>query len=351
MRIIVSVAITRLGETTQTVYSELLDQLRAAAVIPHSGSFVSKSIAGATYWYVQRKDGGRNRQIYLGVESPELLETIDRSQGARSALAEEESRRRELVTMVVAGGMASEQAAIAGVLTTLADAGLFRAGAVLVGTQAFGCIANMLGVRFEQQNLRTADVDVAQGAISVGIGAMRTDILEELRASDPRFMAVPGLNPRKPRTKFKVRGRDLRIDLLTPGTRDGAKPIFLPHLNAAAQPLPGLGYLLEERAEAVVVAAAGILVSVPSPAAFALHKLWVAGRRRVSEQQKARKDLRQSAQLLEVLLADRPGDVKNAWRRLPASMTASVRRFARQLDDALRNALGQTVQDTALARR
>jgi len=339
------VTITRIGETTQTVYSELLDQLRAATVVPRNGSFVSKSIAGTTYWYVQRKDGGRRRQIYLGVESPELLETINRSQDARAALAEEESRRRELVTMAIAGGMASEQAAVASVLTTLADAGLFRAGAVLVGTQAFGCIANMLGVRFEQQSLRTADVDVAQGAISVGVGEMRTDLLDELRASDPRFAVVPGLDPREPSTSFKVRGRDLRVDLLTPGRRDDAKPVFLPHLNAATQPLLGLGYLLEERAEVVVLAASGILVSVPSPAAYALHKLWVADRRNVSEQQKARKDLRQSSQLLEVLLADRPGDVRSAWRRLPPRMMSSVRRSARQFDDSLREALGKTVRD------
>jgi hypothetical protein len=311
---------------------------------------VSKSIAGTTYWYVQRKDGGRTRQIYLGVESPELLETIRRAEESRSSLVEDERRRRELVTMLVAGGMASESAPVGGVLTALADAGLFRAGAVLVGTQAFGCIANMLGVRFEQQNLRTADVDVAQGAISVGIGAMRTDILEELRASDPRFVAVPELDPRHPSTSFRVRGRDLRVDLLTPGTREGAKPVYLPHLNAAAQPLPGLGYLLEKRAEAVVVAGAAILVYVPFPAAYALHKLWVAERRDVSQQQKALKDRRQSGQVLEVLLADRPDDVTDAWKRLSPKMMAVVRRSARHLDDAVREALGRTVRDTALSR-
>lgn len=343
-------AITRLGETTQTVYSELLDQLRGSALIPHSGSFVSKTIAGTTYWYVQRKDGGRKRQIYLGVESPELLAKIGRAEEARAALAEDEIRRRELVAMLVAGGMASEKGAVAGVLTTLADAGLFRAGAVLVGTQAFACIANMLGVRFEQQNLRTADVDVAQRTINVGIGAIQTDLLEDLRASDPRFFAVPELDPRVPGTSFKVRGRDLRVDLLTPGTREGASPVYLPHLNAAAQPLPGLGYLLEETVEAVVVAAAGILVYIPSPAAFAFHKLWVAARRNVSEQQKARKDLRQAGQLLEVLLEDRPADVRKAWRRLTTSMATSVRRSFRQLDDTLRQTLAGTIKDAASQR-
>lgn len=344
-------AITRIGETTQTVYSELLDQLRASPLIPHSGSFVSKSIAGTTYWYVQRKDGGHKRQIYLGAESPELLERVARVNEARDALAEEERRRRELVTMLVAGGMTSETSAVAGVLTTLADAALFRAGAVLVGTQAFGCIANMLGVRFERQNLRTADVDVAQSAISVGVGEMRTDILDELRAADPRFVAVPELDPREPSTSFKVRGRDLRVDLLIAGAREGAKPIHLPHLNAAAQPLPGLGYLLAETAEAVVVAGSGILVHVPSPAAFALHKLWVSERRNVSEQSKARKDLRQAEQLLEVLLEDRPADVQNAWQRLPPRMAASIRRSVRRLDEEVRDTLGRTVRDVALSRR
>jgi len=344
-------AINRLGETTLTVYSELLDQLRGSALIPHSGSFVSKAIGGTRYWYVQRMDGGRRRQIYLGAESPELLATIARSENARSSLKEEESRRRELVAMLVAGGMASEKGAVAGVLTMLADAGLFRAGAVLVGTQAFACIANLLGVRFEQQSLRTADVDVAQRAIGVGIGEMRTDILEELRASDPRFVAVPELDPRQPSTSFKVRGRDLRVDLLIPGSREGARPVLLPHLNAAAQPLPGLGYLLGETAEALIVAAAGILVSVPAPAAFALHKLWVAGRRNVSENLKARKDMRQSAQVLEVLLEDRPDDLRKAWRRLPANMAIAVRRSARRLDTELSSALGLVVKDAALSRR
>jgi hypothetical protein len=339
------VTISRLGETTNTVYSELLDQLRAAPVTPHSGSFVSKSIAGTNYWYVQRKDGGRKRQIYLGVESPELLETMARVQGSREALAEDEARRRELVTMLAGGGMASEGAAVAGVLTTLADAGLFRAGAVLIGTQAFRCMANMLGVRFDEANLRTADVDLAQGTISVGIGAMRTDLLEELRASDPRFVAVPELDAKQPSTSFKVRGRDLRVDLLTPGTREGAKPVYLPHLNAAAQPMPGLGYLLDDTTDAAVIAAAGIPVRVPFPAAFALHKLWVAERRNVSEQQKARKDRRQAAQLIELLLQDRPADLRTAWRRLPVRMAAGVRRSARQLDADLWSKLGRLVTD------
>jgi hypothetical protein len=344
-------AIERVSETTAAVYSELLDQLRAAVPIPQSGSFVSKVIGGSTYWYAQRADGGRRRQIYLGPETPELLSTIERAEEARRSMLDESGRRRELVTMLVAGGMASESAAVASVLSLLADAALFRTGAVLVGTQAFRCIANLLGTRFEGENLRTADVDLAQGAISVAVGEMQTDLLEELRASDPRFVAVPELDPRNPSTSFKVRGRDLRVDLLAPGTRDAAKPVFIRHLNAAAQPLPGLGYLIAETILAAVVAGPGLLVTVPEPAAFALHKLWVAQRRNTAEQLKARKDRRQATQLLEVLVGDRPGDLYKAWRRLPAGMKTIVRRAITQLDPELRRGIGLQVKDAALARR
>jgi hypothetical protein len=66
-----------------------------------------------------------------------------------------------------------------------------------------------------------------------------------LRAAEPRFFAVPGFDPREPSTSFKVRERDLRVDFLVPGR--GTRPVLLRHLKTAAQPLPGLEYLLEFR--------------------------------------------------------------------------------------------------------
>ena len=47
----------RLPETVQVLYAELLDQLRAADKdfhLPGGGSFVSKTIGGGVYWYLQR---------------------------------------------------------------------------------------------------------------------------------------------------------------------------------------------------------------------------------------------------------------------------------------------------------
>lgn len=316
------------------LYAELLDHLRAAEHelhLPVGGSFVSKAIGTGRYWYLQRHEEGRRTQTYLGAETPQLLEQI---QAARQQQGDVK-RRRQLVAMLVAGGAASESAAFTTVLQVLADSFVFRLGGLLVGTQAFVCYANMLGVRFKKETLRTADIDVAENAaISVAVGREASlDILDRLRTVEPRFVAVPELDARDPSTSLKVRGRDLRVDFLTTarrGTRN--KPVLLPHLNIAAQPLEGLDYLMEMTARAAVVGGSGILVNVPLPGRFALHKLWVARSRPVSEQTKARKDWLQAQQILEVLRSDRPEDVAEAiaamkkrpsmWRRIEKEVAA-----------------------------
>lgn len=337
------------GESVQTLYAELLDQLRAAdaeaAVHGLSGTFVSKTIRGRTYWYLQKSEGAAKRQIYIGPETPQLLARIEETANRRAIVAADEKRRREIVGMLEAGNLHRETAATGVVLRVLADASVFRAGGVLVGTQAFTAIANMLGVSFEKQSLRTADVDVAHDTtIPLGLQEPPVDLLERLRAYDPGFFAVPGLDSRQPSTSFHVRGRDLRVDFLTPaaGKRDDPQPVYLPHLRVAAQPLPGLDYVLHGNVDAAVIAGNGVHVNVPNPARFAFHKLWLASERPVSEAAKARKDLRQAEQVLEVLADDRPADVTAAWmdlsrrRSLFRGAKASFGKLAADLQERLK---------------
>lgn len=338
----------RLGESVHTIYAELLDQLRAAdaeaAMRGLSGTFVSKTIRGRTYWYLQKSEGAAKRQIYVGAESPQLLAQIEAAADHRSSVTADEKRRREIVGMLEAGGMFRETAAIGTVLRVLADASVFRAGGVLVGTQAFTAIANMLGVSFEKATLRTADVDVAHDdSIPLGLQEPPIDMLERLRAQDPGFFAVPGIDSREPSTSFKVRGRDVRVDFLTPATRSAAdtKPVYLPHLRVAAQPLYGLDYILEDSVDAAVIAGGGIRVNVPAPARFAFHKLWLTAQRSSSEAAKSRKDLRQAEQILEVLIDDRPEDIDAAWAELARrkSMLRGAKASLRKIAPALRERL------------
>jgi len=252
---------------------------------------------------------------------------MDERTSARAERRTDEQRRRDLVRMLVAGGGKRVPAPVVQVLSILAEAGVFRAGGVLVGTQAFACYEMMLGVRLEEKFLRTADIDIA---IDIALPTFRdeqgTDVPAALKRIEPRFFSVPELDPRLPSTSMKVRGRDLRVDFLTPArSRQSTAPVPLPQFRIAATPLRGIDYLIDESVPAAVLGGSGVLVHVPSPARFAFHKLWVARERPVSEQAKARKDIAQAGQLLTILAEDRPEDITHAWRSLSPSMRRRIR--------------------------
>ncbi len=122
----------RYPEATQTIYAELLDQVTAASSPPFlgvsRGSFVSKEVRGRRYWYLQRLDAGIKRQIYIGAESPRLLELLDEARNARSEASATDARLRELAAMAVAGGMTRAAPAVGAVIGLLADLGVFRSG-------------------------------------------------------------------------------------------------------------------------------------------------------------------------------------------------------------------------------
>ena len=61
------------------------------------------------------------------------------------------------------------------------------------------------------------------------------------------------------------------------------------------------------------VSRSGVLIQVPRPERFALHKLIVAARRRGDLALKAEKDRLQAAFLIEALADDRPDDLAEAF--------------------------------------
>jgi len=356
----------RLPESVQTLYAELLEQAvhgaAEAAAVPGSGSargsFVAKTIKGGTYWYQQRVEGGKRRQQYLGRESPSLLAWMAEVRQAREGTAADAAGRARLVTMLAAGGAARESAEVVRVLELLAEAGVFRMGGVLVGTQAFRAYGNLLGVRFAAASLRTQDVDIAQDpAVGIALAAESNplNLDASLRDSGLGFFPVPGLDPRQPSTSFKIRGREMRVDFLTPLLgRDRSEPVYLPAFGVSASPLRFLDYLIESPTEAVVVGGNGVLVHLPDPARFALHKLWISARRPVSEQTKAAKDLHQAGDLLDLLLDDRPDDIRMAWEafaRRPdaANAAGTVRAAIRRLPAELQARLEEGLPELKIA--
>jgi hypothetical protein len=74
-----------------------------------------------------------------------------------------------------------------------------------------------------------------------------------------------------------------------------------------------LNFVLAEPIKAAVAYRNGVLVQVPRPERFAIHKLIVADRRRNADASKAPKDRAQAAFLIEGLAEDRPDDLRYAY--------------------------------------
>lgn len=310
---------TSLPQETQTLYAELLEQLLAEStrrtIGKARGTFTTKTIHGEDYVYFQYSTpGGRFRQMYLGKSGPELNRLIERFRKERPSEEKTRENLERLCAQVLAGGAWTMGSAPARVLKSFSDAGVFDTGGVLVGTHAFGIIGNLLGMRWERPYLRTQDIDL--GAVSLAAAAEdgSVDAPKALERLKMGFLPVPGLDPRRPSTSFKVRGQSLRVDFLTPGKGD--RPVFVGRLGTGAQPLPYLDYLIELPERAAALEYGGFLVLVPKPARFALHKLMTAGERPGTQQTKVEKDLAQAAEILDHLAEVRPGDVRLAAEEL-----------------------------------
>jgi hypothetical protein len=327
--------VTRLPAETLTLFAELSERLRAleaarsfASLI---GVFAAKRVRGADYWYFKTSAGpAGQREYFVGPDDRSTRVAMTAYPAGRAAAAGDEAQLERLCAMLRQGGAQLADVPSAKIISGLANAGVFRLGAVLVGTHAFVALANVLGVRW-RSSLRTQDVDVAvDRVLEVGVPQTEADLPKALEALNLGFLPVPGLNPKAPSTSFKVRGQSLRVDLLTParGPRDG-KPVHIERLKAAAQPLELLDYLLESALPAPLINGSASLVNVPDPARFALHKLIVSERRPAHEQPKALKDREQAVALLEVLYEDRRGDLRLALRALQRRGPAWATRLRR----------------------
>jgi len=312
---------TRTTLTSQTLYAELLEQTlaleasRSAASLP--GSFTKRKVKGRAYhYYVYRDLNNRYQQVYIGPDSETTRDFVEKVRIEKTGLADDLRRVEELCSALAATGAMLTPTSHARLIQALADSGLFRFGMVLVGSHAYTVIGNMLGVHWGDAH-KTHDVDfVCDPDIDVGVAdAEEIDIPSVLEQLQMGFMPVPQLNHRQPSTSFRVRGRELRVDFLMPMMgRSRDKPVYLPHLHTAVQPLRFLDYLVEQAEQGVIVANRGILVNVPNAGRFALHKLIISQVR--ENRSKAEKDIHQAAQLCEVLLESRPGDLAKAYTAL-----------------------------------
>lgn len=300
----------------QTLYAELLDQLQLVQIgdLPAGTSFRKRTLSSRDYWYAQPPTGpnGRPKERYLGTNTPELVAMIAKAQTASQA----RKAQRSIVRSLISAGYFSPDALTGDLAEALAKSGLFRLRGVMIGTSAFQTYGPLLAVRLPGAASRTADLDIAQDyGVSLALGDMINPLIfETLQSVDPSFRTVSDtFNPTLPLAY--VNADQFRVDMLT--TNRGAPPrggSVLHSLGTGAAPLRFLDFLLRDPVEAALLHRSGVLVSVPSPQRFAIHKLIVAVDRKGPSAVKAAKDLMQADILIRALVqARRHDDVLEVW--------------------------------------
>jgi hypothetical protein len=305
----------------QTVFAELAERMAAReagrTIAQLSGFFTRKAVRDGHYWYFKTSIPGQGQhEYYLGAETPALLRLIEAHREGRPSEDRDEEEIRRLCAMLRAAGANCVDAAAGRVLKVLGDSGLFRLGGVLVGTYAFLVLGNVLGVRWGGI-ARTEDIDIAAAtSLSVALPPLESDIPSILEGLELGFLPLPALDRGEPSTSYKVRGKDLRVDFLTPAVgKRRTKPVFIQRLGLSAEPLEMLDFLIEAPVATVAVNGGATQLNVPDAARFALHKLSIAGRRPLVQQSKAAKDREQAILLLDQLAIDRAGDLEHALTR------------------------------------
>lgn len=305
----------RIDQATQTVFADLNQRVQDATFdedFPENGSFAKRTIKGKEYWYYSGYDplSGLKTRKYVGPASDTaIVSRVEQFDRVKIAL----KTRLEAVRMLRAAGFPSPDGITGALVEKIAKAGFFRLRGVLVGTVAFQTYPGLIAARPER-HLQTGDIDLAQDyGISIALAESIEPILGEIKEIDPTFREVPHSADSRRSTAF-VNAKGYKVEFLVPnrGSDDNSgKPVVMPALGAAAQPLRFLDFLIRNPVRSVLLHAGGVSVSVPAPERYAIHKLIVATRRR--DKEKRAKDIGQSGFLIEAMSALHAIEIADAW--------------------------------------
>lgn len=285
-----------------TLYADLLQRTGLQSIKP--GSISTKTVDGKKYLYAIEKDGKARVCRFLGP--------------AESAAAQDEARlirraeieAKEMRTTVAAlkrARIPAPTVELGRVLEAIANAGLFRMGMVLVGTAAFGLYPCVVGAYLSTAAMTTQDVDLSVASFSAGTETRDFEAI--LKRADPTFEPHWNVEDKLPRTFRAANG--FTVDLVTRYGRGRKSPVPIGNLACSAAALSFQEYLVEEAIEVVALYGRGVLVKVPSPFRYAVHKLIVMQRRKRFDPKK-QKDLMQAQDLIDIFMANDEAALRDA---------------------------------------
>jgi len=316
-----------------SAYFDLLNALRDETVSELRGAPTRVERNGRVYWYDSYRVGTEVKKAYIGEDSPQLRQRLDGAAAIKVAAVERRSQRTRLIRILRAEGFLPIDAATGSLMAALAATGVFRLGGTIVGTLAFRLYEGELGVRYRLDNAaQTNDIDIASfERLSLAVQDRVEEGLPRLLC-DLAFEPVPGLD-RHRSWRWRQSQKNLLVEFLTPSFSDTEDTRPLQALGVHAQSLHYLNFLLAEPIPAALCYRNGVLVQIPRPERFAIHKLIVSDRRREgADSLKSIKDRRQAAFLIEILARDRPDELREAYQDALARGPRWRERLAAALD-------------------
>ncbi len=310
-----------------TVYADLLQSLELEEAT--AGSIATKTVKGKKYVYVTVKDGSARVERYIGpADDPTVQEEIERFRHA----TERVKSLKNTVHLLKTGRFPAPSLVLGRILEVIANAGLFERGVTLVGTAAYQTYAGVVGYFAPAATLTTNDADLSLAEFVARDD--EEDIEAILKRADPSFKPAWHANDTLP--KAFVASNGFTVDLITSYGRGRKSPVLVESLGCAAVPLTFQEYAAEETITTVALYGSGVLVRVPTPIRFAVHKLLVAQRRKPTEVAKKQKDLRQALELIDIYLKIDEGilqaeldDARARGKAWQTAINASLREIGR----------------------
>jgi hypothetical protein len=311
--------------TVQTTYQNLLDAHRNMPAFDIEGSPFKRVLNGKGYWYANERPSGDVAPVqrYLGPDTEDMRARIQAMQDQKTDRRAWTAACSQMVAQIRAGGIQGLDRRTGTALRGLARSGVFRLGGTLVGTNAYRHFDFELGIQLsgpdpgDRKLTETHDLDIARfEALSSTISDHADpDIAETLTALGyTQAITLRGIQPtswRNPSTQYV-------IDFLTPSFEETEGPRHLAALNVWAHSFHFLNYLIKDPIPAVSIYMEGLLVQVPQPARYAVHKLIVSQRRPVGSGVKARKDVQQARSIFAALSPDQEAIVREAIQEADA---------------------------------
>jgi hypothetical protein len=302
------------SRTAIAAHSGLLRLLREDEVAQISGAPFLERRGNRADWYETIRIGTTVRKRYIGEDTPETAALVARARDLAATRSDRAAHRSRLIRILRAEGFLSPDRTTGAFLNAMARTGVFRLGGTLVGTHAFRQYEGELGIASPfDQAAQTDDLNIAlcerlSLALNHHVEAPLADTFHDLS-----FAPVPTLDGSAV-WRWKQTSSDSLIEFLTPSFRPEEDIRDLPALGVSARSLQDLNYLIAEPIKAAALYRSGVVIQIPRPERFAIHKLIVSDRRRDGPDQiKSRKDRAQAAFLIRILSKDRPEDLRAAW--------------------------------------